>query len=262
MRIGRIEFEGEPRYAVLDGEICDLVDGDLFGAWRPAGRTVPMSQTRLLAPMSPRQIVAVGLNYRRHAAEGGRPIPEAPVLFLKGVNAVIGPGEPIVLPNMAPDEVDYEAELVVVIGRRAKNVPEDEADDYVLGYTCGNDVSARDCQMRLDQQWARAKSFDTFAPLGPWIETELDPEQVRVRTDLNGERMQDSDTADMVFSCRELVSYVSRCMTLVPGSVLMTGTPGGVGFARTPQVFLRDGDTVTVEVDGIGRLTNPVRREA
>ncbi len=163
------------------------------------------------------------------------------------------------LPAAAPDEVDYEAELAVVIGRTARNVGKDEALDYVLGYTCGNDVSARDCQLRHDSQWARGKSFDTFCPLGPVIETQLDPENVRVCTRLNGELMQDGCTSDMIFSVRELVSYCSQQMTLLPGTVLMTGTPDGVGFARRPPVYLRPGDRVEVEIEGIGVLQNPVK---
>jgi 2-keto-4-pentenoate hydratase/2-oxohepta-3-ene-1,7-dioic acid hydratase in catechol pathway len=163
---------------------------------------------------------------------------------------------------MAPGEVDYEAELVIIIGKRAHNVAEECALDYVLGYTCGNDVSARDCQLRLDAQWARGKSFDTFAPLGPCIETDLDPDSCGIRSRLNGQVMQDANTDDMIFNTSQLVSYLSRCMTLLPGTAIMTGTPSGVGFARQPAVYLRAGDLIEIEVDGIGTLANPVRREA
>ena len=159
---------------------------------------------------------------------------------------------------MAPGEVDYEAELAIVIGKKAKQVPPHETDEYILGYTCANDVSARDCQLRKDHQWARGKCFDTFAPLGPWIQTSMDPGNASIRLELNGELMQDSNTSDMLFPCSYLVSYVSRCMTLYPGSIIMTGTPPGVGEGRDPKVFLRKGDTVTVAISGIGRLTNPV----
>jgi 2-keto-4-pentenoate hydratase/2-oxohepta-3-ene-1,7-dioic acid hydratase in catechol pathway len=159
---------------------------------------------------------------------------------------------------MAPDEVDYEAELVIVIGRTARDVPEEHALDHVLGYTCGNDVSARDCQLRLDVQWARGKSFDTFCPIGPWIETEMDPDDAPICSRVNGRTMQSSSTSDMIFSCRRLVSYLSQCMTLLPGTVILTGTPEGVGFARRPPVFLRPGDVVEVEVGPIGVLRNTV----
>jgi len=162
---------------------------------------------------------------------------------------------------MAPDEVDYECELAIVMGKAAHNVVEDEALDYVLGYTCSNDVSARDCQLRLDMQWARGKSFDTFAPLGPCIQTEMDPDHARVCTRLNGQVMQDSNTSDLIFSCRKLVSYLSHCMTLLPGTVIMTGTPAGVGFTRKPPVFLRPGDVVEIEIEGIGVLRNRVIAE-
>ena len=188
-------------------------------------------------------------------------MPDHPLLFIKATTSVIGPGEPIVLPRIAPSEVDYEAELCAVIGRCARHVSEDEALDYVLGYTCGNDVSARDCQLRLDGQWARGKSFDTFCPLGPWIETEIDPGNAPIRSRLNGKVMQESNTAQMLFSCARLISFLSSAMTLVPGTVIMSGTPSGVGFARDPQVFLKPGDTIRVEVDGLGVLENPVIAE-
>jgi 2-keto-4-pentenoate hydratase/2-oxohepta-3-ene-1,7-dioic acid hydratase in catechol pathway len=261
MRIGRIEItEGEDAGRVhpvlVEEEGYRILDDG-----GPMGETIARSAARLLAPVVAQQVILIGMNYAAHAAETGMAPPEAPVVLAKTPNAIIGPDEPIVLPAMAPDEVDYEAELVIVIGQRAKNVSEADALDAVLGYTCGNDVSARDCQFRLDKQWMRAKSFDTFAPLGPWIETELDADDTGVRCLLNGEVMQEARTSDMIFSCRALVSYLSRCMTLWPGSVIFTGTPPGVGFKRRPPVFLRAGDTVAVEVDGIGRLSNPVVRE-
>ena len=261
MRIARIQAAGKITHAVVEDDSYRPIDGDIFGEWKPGGRTVARSDATLLAPVEPPQIVAIGLNYRAHAAETGTPAPEAPVVFIKTCNTVAAPGRPILLPAMAPDEVDYECELVMVIGRRTKNVSPADALGCVLGCTCGNDVSARDCQIRYDKQWARGKCFDTFAPLGPWIETDLDPDNRPIRTVLNGTVMQDSNTSDMIFSCAELVSYVSRCMTLLPGSIIMTGTPAGVGFTRKPPVFLRDGDTVTVEIDGIGSLTNPVASE-
>jgi 2-keto-4-pentenoate hydratase/2-oxohepta-3-ene-1,7-dioic acid hydratase in catechol pathway len=222
---------------------------------------VPRSAARLLAPVEPPQIVAIGLNYRLHAAESGMAVPPAPLIFIKTLNAITGPGEPVLLPKMAPNEVDYEAELVIVIGRTAKHVAEADVDRYILGYTCGNDVSARDCQIRLDKQWARGKCFDTFAPIGPWITTGINADDLAISMTLNGQVVQNSRTSDLVFSCRQLVSYVSQCMTLRPGSIIMTGTPEGVGMGRKPPLWLQDGDVMTVEIEGIGKLTNPTRKE-
>jgi 2-keto-4-pentenoate hydratase/2-oxohepta-3-ene-1,7-dioic acid hydratase in catechol pathway len=261
LKIARIKLQDRITYALAEGDALRLIEGDIFGAWTATDTTAPLAEATLLSPVDPPQIVAIGLNYRRHAAESGMAVPEAPVIFIKTCNAVAGPDEPVLLPKIAPDEVDWEAELVIVIGKQCKHVPEDEVYDYVLGFTCGNDVSARDCQLRLDKQWARGKSFDSFAPLGPWIATDLDGDSLGIRMTLNGETVQDSNTSDMVFSCRELVSYVSQCMTLYPGSVIMTGTPEGVGMGRKPPVWLKDGDTMTVEIEGIGSLTNPVQRE-
>ncbi len=262
MRIVRFQRGGEPSYGLLESASRIVpIAGDIFGHWQAAGASVGLEEVQLLAPVQPPNVLAIGLNYRAHAVESGARIPEAPILFIKATTAVVGPGQPIVLPAMAPDEVDYEAELVIVIGKPAHNVAEERALDYVFGYTCGNDVSARDCQLRLDKQWARAKSFDTFAPLGPWIETELDPDSRPIRSRLNGRVMQESNTADLIFTTRQLVSYLSRCLTLLPGTVIMTGTPSGVGFARKPPVFLRAGDVIEIEIDGIGTLRNPVARE-
>jgi 2-keto-4-pentenoate hydratase/2-oxohepta-3-ene-1,7-dioic acid hydratase in catechol pathway len=261
-RIARFEHDGIIRHAIAENsDTLRLIEGDILGEWNPSDETLPMAQVRLLAPVDTPNIIAIGLNYRKHAEESQMAIPERPVIFIKSITSLSNPGNPIMLPRMAPDEVDYECELVIVIGRRAKHVSQEEALDYVLGYTCGNDVSARDCQNRLDVQWARGKSFDTFAPMGPWIETELDPDNVRIMTRLNGEVMQDPNTNDLIFSCRELISYLSANMTLLPGTVIMTGTPSGVGFARKPPVFLRPGDIVEVEIEGIGVLRNPVVAE-
>ena len=262
MKIARVQRGDRRCWALVEGAVVEPIDGEPFGRWKKTAEQWSLADVCLLPPVEPRQIVAIGLNYRDHAREGGKAVPEAPLVFIKTPNTVIGPDEAIVLPDMASAEVDYEAELVVVIGKRARNVSVAEARDVVLGYTCGNDVSARDCQMRLDKQWARAKCFDTFAPLGPWIETELDPGRCDIRSTLNEEVMQESNTAEMVFSCDELVSYVSHCMTLYPGSVIFTGTPAGVGWTREPAVFLRPGDVITVEIEGIGCLTNRVEAEA
>ena len=216
-------------------------------------------EVKLLAPVVPPDIIAIGLNYKGHAEESGMSYPERPVIFLKTTSSLIGPEDKIVIPEMAPNEVDYEAELTIVIGKKAKNIERDEVQDYILGYTCGNDVSARDCQLRNDKQWARGKSFDTFCPLGPWIETDLpDPDNCRILSILNGKVMQDSHTSDLIFNTLELVSYCSKNFTLYPGTVIMTGTPEGVGFARKPPVFLQSGDLIEIEIEGIGKLSNQV----
>lgn len=262
MKIARFAVQEEIRWGIVDGEAIRAVRGQPWDGLDPAGEVFALADVKLLAPVQPPDIFAVGLNYRAHADESGASYPPAPVIFLKATSSVIGPGEPIVLPAMAPNEVDYEAELAIVIGRTCHRVSEDQALEYVLGYTCGNDVTARDCQMRLDRQWARAKSFDTFCPLGPWIETDLDPDAANITLRLNGQVMQRSNTSDMIFSCRYLVSYCSQIATLRPGTVIMTGTPSGVGFARKPPRFLRPGDCVEVEIEGIGVLSNHVEAEA
>lgn len=261
MKILRFEYEGSIFWGVLDSGEIRFVEGDIFGDFKMTDSKIEPEEVSLKAPVIPPNIIAVGLNYRQHAQESGMDFPEEPVLFLKATSAVIASGEDIVLPQMAPDEVDFEAELAVVIGEKTRNVSVERALDCVLGYTCSNDVSARDCQIELDVQWARGKSFDTFAPLGPWIETDLDPDRCQIKSRVNGEVMQDSNTSDMIFSTAELVSYISRNMTLLPGTVIMTGTPEGVGFARRPPVFLRSGDTVEIEIEGIGVLRNEVIRE-
>ncbi|MBI1926764.1 fumarylacetoacetate hydrolase family protein [Candidatus Poribacteria bacterium] len=261
-RIARFLKDGTVHYGQVQSENhLQRIAGDIFESWHLTGETLALNQVKLLAPVSPPNVIAIGLNYRAHARESNMPLPERPVIFLKATTAVCGPGDDIVLPRMAPHEVDYECELTIVIGKTARRVQEDDALDYVLGYTCGHDVSARDCQLRLDAQWARGKSFDTFAPLGPWIQTDLDPDNAPIRTRLNGQVMQESNTNDLIFSCRKLVSYLSHCMTLLPGTVIMTGTPSGVGFVRKPPVFLRPGDVVEIEVEGIGVLRNRVVAE-
>lgn len=245
---------------VLDDQVRPIA-GDLFDSWHLTDQVLSLSHVKLLAPVVPPNILAIGLNYRAHAHESNMQIPDHPVLFIKATSAVCNPGDPIILPRAAPDEVDYECELAIVIGRQAHHVPAERALDYVFGYTCANDVSARDCQNRLDRQWARAKSFDTFAPLGPWIETDLDPDQAPVLSRLNGKVMQSSNTNDLIFSCRQLVAHLSDSLTLLPGTVILTGTPSGVGFARKPAVFLKPGDIIEIEIGGIGILHNPVIAE-
>jgi 2-keto-4-pentenoate hydratase/2-oxohepta-3-ene-1,7-dioic acid hydratase in catechol pathway len=242
--------------------VARVIAGDLFGAFRVTKKTVEVA--RLLAPVSPVNVIGIGLNYRRHAEESGFAVPEEPLVFAKLTTSVTGPRDPIVLPVDAPEEVDYEAELAIVIGKTARHVSEAAALECVLGYTCANDVSARDCQIRRDKQWTRAKGFDTFCPLGPClvIDPTMDPNALRIRSRLNERVMQDSSTADMIFSVRKLISYLSRQFTLLPGTVILTGTPEGVGFAREPAVYLRAGDTIEVEIEGIGRLVNRVKSEA
>jgi 2,4-diketo-3-deoxy-L-fuconate hydrolase len=207
----------------------------------------------------PSKIICVGLNYRDHAAESGMALPERPLIFSKWPNTLIGPGEAIILPTLS-DEVDYEAELGVVIGTRAAKVSVADALAHVQGYCCANDISARDVQLG-DGQWARGKSLDTFCPVGPLTPASQvpDPQQLGIRAVLNGETLQDATTADMIFSVAEIISYISQGITLEPGDLILTGTPPGVGFARTPPIYLRPGDEITVEIDGIGSLSNPVR---
>ncbi|HDP81054.1 MAG TPA: 5-carboxymethyl-2-hydroxymuconate isomerase [Spirochaetes bacterium] len=239
------------------------IEGDLFGEYSVSDTEITVA--RLLPPLEPPNIYALGLNYRRHAEETGIPCPGIPLVFIKATTSVIGPGEAIVLPAAGPGEVDYEGELALVIGRAAKNVPEERAMEHVFGFTCANDVSARDWQNRLQmKQWARGKSFDTFCPIGPWIVTadEIpDPGNLRITTHINGAAFQDSSTADMIFNVPRIVSDLSRSITLLPGTLILTGTPEGVGFTRRPPVFLKAGDLVEVAVEGIGTLSNLVVNE-
>jgi 2-keto-4-pentenoate hydratase/2-oxohepta-3-ene-1,7-dioic acid hydratase in catechol pathway len=256
---------GAVRQAALqaDGTARDI-EGDLFGAFAVTDRVADVR--KLLAPVEPVNLLCIGLNYRRHAAEGNAPVPERPVLFMKATTAVQHPGEPIVLPrHLRSNEVDYECELAVVIGKRCKNVTRERALDYVLGYTCANDVSARDWQIKWGgSQWCRGKTFDTFAPLGPCLvlKDEIpDPAALKIRTVLNGVVMQDWTCDDFIFDVPAVIAFLSGSTTLLPGTVILTGTPHGVGFARKPPVYLQPGDQVTVEIDRIGALTNPVVAE-
>ena len=254
-----------PAYATLqpDGS-ARVIEGDILGEYRVTDRVVPPG--KLLAPVPPTNILCIGLNYRQHAAESKRPLPKHPVLFIKNTASVQHPGDPIEIPVKLPStRVDYECELAVVIGRRCKNVSRAEALDYVLGYTCANDVSARDWQRDGGGgQWCQGKGFDTFCPLGPVIVTrdELpNPNALRIRTILNGETMHDWNTSDMIFDVPAIIEFLSASKTLLPGTVILTGTPHGVGFARTPPVWLKAGDTVSIEIEQIGTLTNPVVNE-
>jgi 2,4-didehydro-3-deoxy-L-rhamnonate hydrolase len=216
-----------------------------------------------LAIPRPGKIVCVGLNYRDHAAEGGQDLPKAPLLFAKWPNTLIGDGDPVVLPPEST-QVDYEAELGVVIGAKAKRVSERDALDHVAGYICVNDVSARDLQF-ADGQWTRGKSPDTFCPVGPRLvprEEIADPQALAIRCLVNGEALQDSSTAQMIFSVAEIIAYTSQVITLEPGDLIATGTPAGVGVFRDPKVLLQDGDEVSVEIEGLGTLTNPITKES
>ena len=238
-----------------------LARGEDLAAMAPAGAAIPLDAGTLLSPvLAPSKILAIGLNYAPHAAEVEFQPPAKPLLFSKYPSSIIGPGEPIRFETRETNQVDYEAELAVVIGKRARHVSEAEALSHVLGYTACNDVSARDAQFS-DVQWVRGKSFDTFCPLGPWLVTSdeiPDPQTLGIRCLLNGETLQDANTAEMIFGVAHLISYFSRMITLEPGDVIASGTPAGVGMARNPQVFMKNGDVVTVEIDGIGTLTNPV----
>ena len=256
---------GRIGYAALqaDGNFLE-VEGDPFTRCRVSAQ--PAKVGKILAPVTPTMIWGIGLNYRRFAEESKVKPPEHPLVFAKGPNAVQNPGDPILLPRALPSEqVDYEGELAVVIGRPARNVSRADALDYVLGYTCVNDVSARDWQVnRCGGQWCRSKTFDTFAPLGPCLVTadEIpEPNRLAIRTEINGEVMQDSNTDDMIVDVRSLIAFLSGSTTLLPGTTILTGTPGGVGMSRTPPRWLRAGDVVTVEIEKIGRLTNPVALE-
>ncbi len=245
-------------------EVLALGDAGLEAvreAVRSPGAAVLSAETlRFLPPVpDPRKIICIGLNYRDHAAESGAPIPREPILFSKYATALIGHEEPIVLPSVS-NEVDYEAELVVVMGRRVRRISPQEGLAAVAGYTIGNDVSARDWQLKKDgKQWMVGKTFDTFAPCGPWIVTADqvgDPHRLGIRLRRNGQVMQSSNTDQMIFRVGELVSYLSQVFTLEPGDLIYTGTPPGVGFARKPPVFLKPGDVVEVEIDGLGLLRN------
>jgi len=254
-RIYRIEWKGEARYAVERDGVLALVDGDIFGRYEAAEQIAAGSgvsftpAVRVLAPVRPGKIVAIGLNYKDHAAEQGKPLPVEPMIFLKPSTAVIAPGEPIRLPA-GLGRIDHEAELAIVIGRRATRVPEAAAAAHILGVTCANDVTARDLQNR-GVQYSHVKGFDTFCPIGPCIAVGLDASDLAVEGWVNGVRRQASRTSQLVFSAAELIACISAIMTLEPGDVISTGTPSGIGG-------LAAGDTVTVRVEGVGELTNPV----
>jgi len=266
MRMVRyLSQEGDVRYASEDstGRCFDL-DGDIYHSFDVTDHEVNM--VNLLAPVEPRVLLCIGLNYRDHAQEQGSKLPQWPMLFIKAPNSLNHPGDPIVIPtHLASAEVDYEGELAVVIGRDCKNVRREQALDYVFGYTIANDVTARDWQKKYSGgQFCRGKSFDTFAPLGPVLLTKdeiPDPGHLRIQTRVNGESRQDSNTSNLIFDVPTLIEFLSGSTTLLAGSVILTGTPGGVGMAMKPPHYLQPGDVVEVEIEKIGVLSNPVTKE-
>ena len=259
MRIARYSFDGEVSFGVVESSVDESgagagqvaqIAGHPFGEIQFTGQRVALAEIKLLAPVLPSKVVAIGRNYAEHAAELGNEVPERPLIFLKPSTSVTGSGSTIDYPPSS-ERVDFEGELAVVIGRLCRDVPAARAMEVVCGYTCANDVTARD-QQKTDGQWSRAKGYDTFCPLGPWIETDLDWADLRITTRLNGEVKQDSKTSLIVHKVPELIEYVTACMTLLPGDVILTGTPAGVGPMQL-------GDEVSVEIEGIGRLINSVR---
>jgi len=251
MKIVRFSIGKKTAYGVLNNRTIEKIQGNPFGTIKYSGSTCKLSDVKLLAPCVPSKIVCLGLNYQSHAKELKQQIPQTPLLFLKPTTAVIGTEDKIIYPQMS-QQVDYEGELGVVIKKKASHILSKDVADYVLGYTCFNDVTARDLQ-KLDGQWTRAKSFNTFAPFGPCIETELDPENVPVETYLNGELKQKGNTNDLIYSVYDTVSFISNVMTLLPGDVIATGTPGGIGP-------MKPGDTIEIKVAPIGILENYVAK--
>lgn len=250
MKLVRFLVQDRPTYGVLNNDEVTELEGDFSSLKRLEARHA-LADITLLAPCVPTKVVAAGLNYRDHAQELGLAVPEEPILFLKPPTTVIGPGEAIIYPQMSA-QVDFEGELAIVIKDQTRDIAPEEARDHILGYTCANDVTARDLQ-RKDGQWTRAKSFDTFCPIGPWVETELDPDDLLVESYLNGKQRQSSRTSQFIFPVDLLVSFVSRVMTLFPGDLVLTGTPVGIGPMQA-------GDEIEVRIEGIGSLRNTVEK--
>lgn len=255
MRTVRFQIKDRVSYGLVEPragvDTVSELKGDRPEQFALTGRVYPLREVKLLAPVVPSKVVCIGLNYRDHARELGMAIPSEPVIFLKPPSCIVGPGETVVMPPES-DDVQYEAELAIVISREARKVLPEDADKYIWGFTCFNDVTARDLQAK-DAQWTRAKSFDSFGPVGPWVVDGLDPADLEISCYRNDERVQHSRTSEFIFSVQEIVAWVSQIMTLLPGDIISTGTPSGVG----PVV---SGDIVTVEIQGIGRLENPFRR--
>jgi len=250
MRLVRYQLKNEPpSYGWILEDKVGSIQGSIYGEYRRMEATIQLSNVHLLAPSQPSKIICIGRNYAEHAKEQNAEVLNVPLLFLKPPSAVLDPGDPILLP-LQSKQVEHEAELVAVIGKRGRAITAEQANEYVLGYTIGNDITARDLQ-RADGQWTRGKGFDTFCPFGPWIDTEFDPSDALITCKVNGQPRQMASTRDLVFNVSTLVAFISSVMTLEPGDLIFTGTPAGVGP-------LQAGDTVEVEIEGLGRLSNPV----
>lgn len=249
MKIARFNLNGEIRFGSITSDQASLFVGNPLESKALSGEVVPLAQVQLLAPVSPSKVICIGMNYAAHAAEISQDVPDEPLMFFKPISSIIGPGDSIVLPHQS-DQVELEVELAIVIGKQAKNISKAEVKDHIFGYTIGNDVTARDIQFS-DLQWARAKGFDTFCPLGPWIETEFDPRGKRLDSRVHGELRQHAITNDMIFDVETIVSFVSENITLLPGDVILTGSPAGISR-------ITHGDDVECEIEGIGVLRNLV----
>ncbi|MBT2757851.1 fumarylacetoacetate hydrolase family protein [Mesobacillus foraminis] len=249
MKIARFLESGSIHYGVLEGDVLNKIKGDIFRDYTVTGEKVSLSDTKLLVPIQPGKVIAIGLNYKKHAEEVNKPLPSEPMMFLVSPTAIVGPDEEVVIAN-PENRTEHEAEIAIVIGKEAENVPVEEALRYVCGYTICNDISDRVLQKK-DGQFTRAKSFSTYKPLGPVISTDINPDNVEISLKINGETRQDSNTSDMIFSTAEIISFVSNVMKLEPGDVIITGTPSGV----SP---LQEGDVMKAEIEGIGILSNPV----
>ncbi len=271
MKIATFTYNGRTRVGAIEGDKIQVLAwqegmralvrrGTIPG--RSYERPIPLDKVKLEAPLTPGKIIAIGRNYAEHAAETGSALPDKPLIFAKFPSAVIATGDPVTWRTSITQQVDWEVELAVVIGRRAKDVKEEDAFNYIYGYCVANDVTARDLQQKIDTQWTRGKSLDTFCPLGPYIVTRdeiADPQNLAVKTTVNGDVMQESNTQSMIFKVPYLIAYASQMFTLEPGDLILTGTPEGVGVGRKPPVFLKDGDVVTCSVEGIGEISNPCK---
>ncbi|MDR1541077.1 MAG: fumarylacetoacetate hydrolase family protein [Clostridiales bacterium] len=256
MRLGRFQLEERVFLGRVEENAVYEIKGDILGEYAETDKVHDIGELKFLPPIDPPNVICIGLNYRSHAAESNMKLPQRPEVFFKLTTAVSAHEECIALPKIAPRMVDNEAELCAVIGKTAKDIEPEEALLHCLGFTCSNDISARDCQLKLDNQWARGKSLDGFCPIGPWIETELDVSDLEVEGLLNGVPMQKSSTANMIFTIAQIISYCSKNFTLLPGTLILTGTPEGVGYARKPPVFVKPGDVYEVRIKGIGTLRN------
>jgi len=253
MRTVRYQVKNDkPQYGWILENKVGAIEGNIYGEYRRLEATLPLAEVKLVVPVEPSKIICIGRNYAEHAKEHDVEVPKVPLIFLKPPSSIIGPDEDIVLPPQS-QQVEHEAELVVVIGKRGRNIITEEAQNYIFGYTVGNDVTARDLQ-RSDGQWTRAKGYDTFCSFGPWVDTEFDPSDAIITCRVSGQPRQMASTRDMVFNVSQIIAFISSVMTLEPGDLIFTGTPAGVG----PLV---DGDEVVVEIEGLGKLSNPVRKE-